>query len=65
MEAVARSGFGERGRITHLFVGGSELHGAKVKDTDDLDIYGAVPGSRKELLTAKDAKGSRRTQRRS
>jgi hypothetical protein len=41
MEAVERSGFGERGRIIHLFVGGSELHGAKVKDTDDLDIYGA------------------------
>ena len=41
MEAVERSGFGERGRIVHLFVGGSELHGAKVKDTDDLDIYGA------------------------
>ena len=26
--------------LIHLFVGGSELHGAKVKDTDDLDIYG-------------------------
>jgi len=41
MEAVGRSGFGEPAAIIHLFIGGSELHGAKVKDTDDLDIYGA------------------------
>jgi predicted nucleotidyltransferase len=27
--------------LIHLFIGGSELHGAKVKNTDDLDIYGA------------------------
>jgi predicted nucleotidyltransferase len=27
-------------RLIHLFVGGSELHGAKVHDTDDLDVYG-------------------------
>jgi predicted nucleotidyltransferase len=26
--------------LVHVFVGGSALHGAKVKDTDDLDIYG-------------------------
>jgi len=26
--------------VIHLFVGGSELHGAKVNETDDLDIYG-------------------------
>lgn len=26
--------------LIHVFVGGSELHGAKVKNTDDLDIYG-------------------------
>lgn len=26
--------------MINLFIGGSELHGAKVKDTDDLDIYG-------------------------
>jgi len=30
--------------LIHLFVGGSELHGAKVKDTDDLDIYGTYLG---------------------
>lgn len=28
------------GDLVHLFVGGSELHGAKVHGTDDLDIYG-------------------------
>jgi len=26
--------------VIHLFVGGSELHGAKVGSTDDLDLYG-------------------------
>ena len=41
MEAVGRSGFAHPEGLIHLFVGGSELHGAKVKDTDDLDIYGA------------------------
>jgi predicted nucleotidyltransferase len=37
---VTESGFAFPERIIHLFVGGSELHGAKVHDTDDLDIYG-------------------------
>src|SRR5271165_3654265 len=27
-------------RLIHLFVGGSELHGAKIHGTDDLDVYG-------------------------
>ena len=26
--------------LIHMFIGGSELHGAKVSSTDDLDIYG-------------------------
>ena len=26
--------------VIHLFIGGSELHGAKVGSTDDLDLYG-------------------------
>jgi predicted nucleotidyltransferase len=39
--AVKQSGFSHLEGLIHLFVGGSELHGAKVKDTDDLDIYGA------------------------
>src|SRR3989441_2789081 len=38
--AVQQSGFPHSDSLIHLFVGGSELHGAKVKNTDDLDIYG-------------------------
>jgi predicted nucleotidyltransferase len=37
---VRESGFPFPERLIHLFVGGSELHGAKVHGTDDLDIYG-------------------------
>lgn len=40
LKHVAESGFPFVGRLIHLFVGGSELHGAKVHGTDDLDIYG-------------------------
>lgn len=40
LAAVRESGFAHSDGLIHLFVGGSELHGAKVKDTDDLDIYG-------------------------
>jgi uncharacterized protein len=40
MQHVHRSGFTPPGSIIHLFIGGSELHGAKVGATDDLDIYG-------------------------
>jgi predicted nucleotidyltransferase len=40
MNEVRRSGFDSAEDIVHLFVGGSELHGAKVGATDDLDIYG-------------------------
>jgi predicted nucleotidyltransferase len=32
--------FKYRADLIHLFVGGSELHGAKLHGTDDLDIYG-------------------------
>jgi uncharacterized protein len=38
--AVRESSFPHPDGLIHLFIGGSELHGAKVKDTDDLDIYG-------------------------
>src|ERR1700676_146685 len=34
--AVQQSGFPYLDSLIHLFVGGSELHGATVKDTDDL-----------------------------
>ena len=40
VSAVEQSQFPYLDSLIHLFVGGSELHGAKVKDTDDLDIYG-------------------------
>ena len=40
LKHVADSGFPFPERLVHLFVGGSELHGAKVQGTDDLDIYG-------------------------
>jgi|ERR1700722_10306121 predicted nucleotidyltransferase len=40
LQHVAASGFPHPEGLIHLFVGGSELHGAKVQDTDDLDIYG-------------------------
>jgi uncharacterized protein len=40
MKQVERSGFDASEAIIHLFVGGSELHGAKVGSTDDLDLYG-------------------------
>src|ERR1700743_1630267 len=40
MEVVQRSGFDAPEEVIHLFIGGSELHGAKVGATDDLDIYG-------------------------
>jgi uncharacterized protein len=40
LEHVKDSGFPFPDRLIHLFAGGSELHGAKVRGTDDLDIYG-------------------------
>ncbi len=40
LSLVARSGFDRPESLIHLFVGGSELHGAKVGKTDDTDLYG-------------------------
>ncbi len=40
LKHVKESGFPHPECLIHLFVGGSELHGAKVQGTDDLDIYG-------------------------
>jgi predicted nucleotidyltransferase len=37
---VRESGFPHPETLVHLFIGGSELHGAKVQGTDDMDIYG-------------------------
>ena len=41
VEHVLAAGFPlEASAIVHIFVGGSQLHGAKVEGYDDLDIYG-------------------------
>lgn len=40
VQHVTAAGFPFPNRLIHLFVGGSELHGAKVHGTDDIDIYG-------------------------
>lgn len=37
---IALSGYDRPQNLIHLFVGGSELHGAKVDQTDDTDLYG-------------------------
>ncbi len=55
LRPVHESGFALPDRGIHLFVGGSELHGAKVYGTDDLDIYGVYiepPAAVSRLLTA-------------
>lgn len=36
--------------VIHLFVGGSQLHGAKVSGYDDLDIYGCYVEPRERIL---------------
>lgn len=40
LNLVALSGFDRPENLVHLFIGGSELHGAKVGQTDDTDLYG-------------------------
>ncbi len=41
MDEILMHGFPrERGRLIHALVGGSELHGVKLEETDDRDIYG-------------------------
>lgn len=40
LKLVRLSGFDRSQNLVHLFVGGSELHGAKVGKTDDTDLYG-------------------------
>src|ERR1035441_8143026 len=53
MRQVERSGFDAPDAIIHLFVGGSELHGAKVGATDDLDLYGVFIGAPEDVLGLK------------
>src|SRR6202789_2093383 len=50
MKEIARSGFAPADSLIHIFVGGSELHGAKVGTTDDLDIYGVFLETPSEAL---------------
>ena len=50
---VERSGFLPISSPIHLFVGGSELHGAKVGATDDLDLYGVFIGAPEDVLGLK------------
>jgi predicted nucleotidyltransferase len=50
---VQRSGFSRVSSLIHLFIGGSELHGAKVGITDDLDLYGVFIGSPEDVLGLK------------
>lgn len=47
---VERSGFTAPDSLIHLFIGGSELHGAKVGATDDLDLYGVFIGPPEDVL---------------
>jgi predicted nucleotidyltransferase len=54
MAHVFGSGFAEPDSLVHLFVGGSELHGAKVGATDDLDLYGVYIAQPAGVLGLKD-----------
>src|SRR3954454_23267920 len=47
---IERSGFVPMSSLIHLFVGGSELHGAKMGATDDLDIYGLFIAKPSDVL---------------
>src|SRR5215468_8521554 len=50
LDLVALSGFDKPQSLIQLFVGGSELHGAKVGQTDDTDIYGVYIEEPSEAL---------------
>ena len=50
LDMVALSGFDRPQNLVHLFVGGSELHGAKVGQTDDTDLYGVYLEDPKDAL---------------
>ena len=40
LQHVAETGFPYPECVVHVFIGGSQLHGAKVHGKDDMDIYG-------------------------
>ena len=50
LKLVSESGFDKAETLIHLFVGGSELHGAKVGQTDDTDLYGVYIESPEHAL---------------
>jgi predicted nucleotidyltransferase len=50
LQLVSLAGFSKPENLIHLFVGGSELHGAKVGQTDDTDIYGVYVEDPEEAL---------------
>ena len=50
LDLVALSGFNKTRNLILLFVGGSELHGAKIGQTDDTDIYGVYIEEPSEAL---------------
>lgn len=50
LDCIATAEFPYPASIIHTFVGGSTLHGAKVAQTDDLDIYGTFIEPPKESL---------------
>ena len=50
MKEIVRSQFEKPETVIHLFIGGSELHGAKVGATDDLDLYGVFLDSPEIVL---------------
>jgi len=56
LDLVRLSGFSDSDRLIHLFVGGSELHGAKVGETDDTDLYGV---SQFKRLTGEKGSGKK------
>jgi predicted nucleotidyltransferase len=50
MQHLRTAAYPDPDDVIHLFVGGSELHGAKVGSTDDLDIYGVFIEQPEEAL---------------
>jgi predicted nucleotidyltransferase len=50
LDLIALSRFDRTQNLIHLFVGGSELHGAKVGQTDDTDLYGVYVENPEEAL---------------
>jgi predicted nucleotidyltransferase len=50
LNLVRLSGFEHPNALIQLFVGGSELHGAKVGETDDTDLYGVFIAAPDDVL---------------